>query len=125
MFFSSSILINSLGMLLVFNGFEEIVEVIFDYYETFVIEEKYGMNTTTKKTFIKDFIISLLLDFGLFGLLFVFVHYVYRWFSYYGFIVIFVVLGLIVGWIQKHPLFLMRLFNQFTPLPEGLSLIHI
>lgn len=119
MFFSSSILISSLGMLLVFNGFEEIVEVIFDYYETFVIEEKYGMNTTTKKTFIKDFIISLLLDFGLFGLLFVFVHYVYRWFSYYGFIVIFVVLGLIVGWIQKHPIFLMRLFNQFTPLPEG------
>ena len=59
------------------------------------------------------------MDFGLFGLLFVFVHYVYRWFSYYGFIVIFVVLGLIVGWIQKHPLFLMRLFNQFTPLPEG------
>ena len=119
MFFSSSILINSLGMLLVFNGFEEIVEVIFDYYETFVIEEKYGMNTTTKKIFIKDFIISLLLDFGLFGLLFVFVHYVYRWFSYYGFIVIFVILGLIVGWIQKHPIFLMRLFNQFTPLPEG------
>lgn len=83
MLFSSSILISSLGMLLVFNGFEEIVEVIFDYYETFVIEEKYGMNTTTKKTFIKDFMVSLLLDFGLFGLLFVFVHYVYRWFYCY------------------------------------------
>lgn len=32
------------------------IDIPFDYYETFVIEERYGMNKTTKKTFWADVI---------------------------------------------------------------------
>ena len=32
------------------------IDIQFDYYETFVIEERYGMNKTTKKTFWADVI---------------------------------------------------------------------
>jgi hypothetical protein len=41
------------GILLVAN---QIVDTPFEYYQTFVIEAKYGFNKTTKKTFVLDIV---------------------------------------------------------------------
>lgn len=55
--------------LAVFTVISKIVSVPFDHYDTFVIEEKYGMNKTTKKTFvldvIKEAVLSLIVSYGL------------------------------------------------------------
>ncbi|MBI34270.1 MAG: peptidase M48 [Flavobacteriales bacterium] len=47
-------------------GANQIIAIPFSYYSTFVIEEKFGFNTTTKKLFIIDTIKGLLLG-GLIG----------------------------------------------------------
>ena len=43
-------------MLLVFEAISCVVSIPFEYYNTFVIEEKYGMNKSTRKTFFTDII---------------------------------------------------------------------
>lgn len=54
---------------LIFVVIDSLIRIPFHYYDTFVIEENYGMNRTTKKTFMQDrmksFLISLLLEYGL------------------------------------------------------------
>ena len=54
---------------LIFVAIDSLIRIPFHYYDTFVIEENYGMNRTTKKTFMQDrmksFLISLLLEYGL------------------------------------------------------------
>lgn len=115
----SSILLNSLSMMIIMVTFEECIESIFNFYDTFVIEEKYHMNTSTYRIFFMDLIKSIVLDILLFAGLFVFVHYFMKWFSYWGMLVLFGVLTVIVRWVQKHPLFILRIFNHFIPLEDG------
>lgn len=117
--FPKNVLLNSLCMMMFVVLFEEIIGMIEDSYRTFVIEEKYHMNTTTLKTFIIDKVKDIVLDIGIFAVLFVCVHYFYLWFSYVGFIVLFVVLIVIVRLIQKHSLAILKIYNQFTPLEDG------
>jgi STE24 endopeptidase len=47
--------------LAIYQLFTMIVSIPFDYYATFVIEEKYGFNKTTKKLFVIDIIKNILL----------------------------------------------------------------
>lgn len=97
-----------------------ILKLPFDIYGTFIIEEKYGFNRTTTKTFILDLIKHLLLT-GLFAgiaiaaLLWFFEHmgsaaWVYCWIAIVAY-------QLILAYIA--PTWIMPLFNQFTPLAEG------
>lgn len=117
--FPKHILLNSLFMMSCMTFFEELFELIENYYHTFVIEEKYGMNTTTLKIFFIDEIKSTLLSIILYSIIFISVHYLYQWFSYVGFFILFLVFGLIMILIQRNPLFLLKIYNQFTPLEEG------
>ena len=91
----------------------------FGYYDTFVIEEKYGLNKSTKKTFaldaVKGIIIEIILSYALLVLIMVL-------FSKFGnmaillgtlaMLAIMVVIMLIV-------IPLMRIYNKFTPLADG------
>ena len=91
----------------------------FEIYDTFVIEEKYGFNKTTPKTFIIDFfknlivsiiigciLISLILWlFGTFG--------EFAWLFTWGAITLFMVLLIFL-----YPAVIMPLFNKFTPLED-------
>ena len=69
MFEGFNIYLQYLFTLAVFTVISMIVSVPFDHYDTFVIEEKYGMNKTTKKTFvldvIKEAVLSLIVSYGL------------------------------------------------------------
>lgn len=97
-----------------------IISKILSYYDTFTIEEKYGFNKTTKKTFfmdlIKGYILRLVFMGGLvvglfalynnFGILF----YVYGWVALVGLI-------LIINMIYVPVL--VPIFNKVTPLEDG------
>ena len=92
----------------------------FSIYKTFVIEERFGFNKTTVKTFILDLIKGLFLGILLggpllAGLLYFFYQagnaaWIYAWMVTTIFI-------LIVQFIA--PIWIMPLFNKFTPLEEG------
>lgn len=92
----------------------------FSIYDTFVIEEKYGFNRTTVKTFITDLIKETILGMiiggtALAGLLWFFETmgpqaWIYCWIAI-------VIYQLVLAYIQ--PTLIMPLFNKFTPLQEG------
>lgn len=114
-----NILLNSILMVMVTYSIEMIIQIPFNYYHVFVIEEKYQMNTMTLRLFIIDLLKDTFMNIGIIVILFLFIHYFSLWFGYMGFIILFIVLVIIYTFIQRYPLLLMRLFNQFTPLDEG------
>jgi STE24 endopeptidase len=97
-----------------------IISVPFSIYSTFVIEEKYGFNKTTPKTFVTDIVKSLLLSLILgsilLGAILMFLESggPYAWIICWGFSAIFI---LSVQYIV--PTWIMPLFNKFEPLEEG------
>lgn len=90
-----------------------------DWAETMKIEEKYGFNRSTAKTFwgdkVKEFIISFLLTAGLASLLMVLHHALGDWLilAFAGALTVFM---LLVAFLFPY---LSRVFNKFTPLEDG------
>ena len=106
-------------MIFIFAVIDQIVSIPFAYYDTFVIEEKYGMNRTTKKTFlldrIKSFIVSAILTSLLISVIIFF-------FTRFGIKAVVWTAGAVMVFSLVANLLLMpfmRLFNTFTPLEEG------
>lgn len=101
-------------------GLKFLISIPFSIYSTFVIEEKFGFNKTTPKTFaadiIKSVLLALILGALLLSLILWFFEYAgkYAWFWCWaastGFL--FIVQYIVPTWI-------MPLFNKFTPLEEG------
>ena len=97
----------------------DIISLPFDYYDTFVIEEKYGLNTSTKKTFfidaIKEFIIGMVLSYGLLLLIML----LYNRFGNVGIIWICLAIVAISLLISVFAMKFLSIFNKFTPLEDG------
>lgn len=120
LFEGRNILIQYLAVIVILEIISTLIKLPFSIYSTFVIEEKYGMNRTTKKTYIldtiKSFILSLILTFLLISLIIYF-------FSRYG---IRGVIGTSIAVITLTLIIsaliipLLRLFNKFTPLEDGI-----
>lgn len=91
----------------------------FEYYDTMVIEQRYGFNRTKKTTFwidrIKEFVISLLVMTGI-GALLMWTHRLLGDWLILAFAVIMTLFALAVAFL--YPL-LSRVFNRFTPLEDG------
>jgi len=92
----------------------------FSIYSTFIIEEKYGFNRTTIKTFITDLIKVIILSVVIGGPLLALVLWFFEtcgplaWlYCWVGVVLISVLLQLLA------PVLIMPLFNKFTPLEEG------
>ncbi len=106
-----------IGILVFVNS---ILSLPFGIYSTFVIEEKFGFNKTTPKTFILDLLKSTLLGFIIGGGILTLVLYIfetgseYTW--VYGWAAV-IIIGLIIQFIA--PTWIMPLFNKFTLLEEG------
>ncbi|MBQ7600527.1 MAG: M48 family metallopeptidase [Clostridia bacterium] len=91
----------------------------FEYYDTMIIEAKYGFNKTSKKTFfsdqIKNFIISVILTWGIATILMLIHRALGDWL-----ILVFagamVLIGLAISFL--YPVF-SKIFNKFKPLEEG------
>ena len=107
------------AVLLLSEAVSTVVSLPFSWYETMVIEEKYGFNRTGKKTFWLDQAKGLVISVGLLtgvGCLLMFLH---RWLGD----------GLILAFAGAMTLFTLffsflypffsRIFNRFTPLEDG------
>lgn len=101
-------------------GGKFIISLPFSIYSTFVIEEKFGFNKTTPKTFIldllKSLILSLALGIPLLSAIFWFLESTgpWAWVICWGVTTVF-----ILGVQYIVPTWIMPLFNTFTPLEDG------
>lgn len=91
----------------------------FSYWDTMKIEEKYGFNRSTKKTFwadqAKGFVIQLLILLAV-GSLLLWVHQTLGDWMILAFALAMTAVGLFIAFLYPH---LSKIFNKFTPLEEG------
>jgi len=92
----------------------------FDWYGQFRLEDKFGFNTTTPKTWwldrVKGLALTLVLGYPLLVLILKIVEWTgaWWWLWAWGAMMAFQLLMLVLA-----PVLIMPLFNKFTPLPEG------
>jgi len=106
-----------IGILIILRG---ILALPFSIYATFVIEERFGFNKTTCKTFIKDrvkgLILALIIGGPLIAAILVFFQYAGNnaWWACW-------LLSMAVALVLHYvgPSWIMPLFNRFEPLPPG------
>jgi STE24 endopeptidase len=100
--------------------FTALTSLPFEYYETFVIEEKFGFNKSTRALFFKDAIINLVITLIIGCLALAVVMFFYRlnpqWFWVYAWAVLtFISVG--IGYFYSQ--LIVPLFNKQTPLEDG------
>jgi STE24 endopeptidase len=100
-----------------------ILSLPFDYYKTFVIEEKYGFNKMTLKTFVMDQVKGLFVGAVLGGGLLALINAIYLMFNDRMFLFILlswvVVTIVMVLMILMNTRFFVKLFNKLSPVEEG------
>jgi STE24 endopeptidase len=92
----------------------------FDIYDTFVIEERFGFNRTTLRTFIADRVKGVLLGGVLGGLVIAAVLAFFQWAGPFAWLYTWAgisAFSLLVSFVA--PTWIMPLFNRFKPLEEG------
>ncbi len=117
---SDNYIIQNLLFLLIYFLISYILSIGFDVYKTFSIEERYGFNKTTVKTFISDQIKSILITIivggGLLFILFYFHSNLKEKFIIYSSIIIFTIVILVNLLYTKV---FVRIFNKLEPLEEN------
>ena len=116
------------GILVIFSMMiiSSFLDLPFSIYSTFVIEEKFGFNRTTVKTFLTDMLKGALLG-AILGLPLIWVvlwlmeqagelWWIYTWAVWTGF-------SLFIAW--AYPTWIAPIFNKFSPLEEGDTLNRI
>lgn len=100
-------------------GVSAVTDFFYSYIATMKIEEKYGFNRSTKKTFIKDkirgLIIEMILSLGITTLLWVLYTNIGDWIVLLFAVALFLITLVIIF---LYP-YLSRIGNTFTPLDEG------
>ena len=108
-----------MAAVILLNTAASLLTLPFSWHDTMVIEEKYGFNRTTKKTFILDTVKQLLVQTGLmigFGSALLGLH------QRFGDWLILVFAGVMTAFMLLFAFlypFFSRLFNKFTPLPDS------
>lgn len=117
---TSNIYLQVLFFLGIYYILTQVISLYPEYYSTFVIEEKYGFNKTTKKTFFIDKLKGLLLMFILggsliFGLMNLFEHTgnLFFLFGWIGLSVIILIVNVV------YVPVIIPIFNKLTDLEEG------
>lgn len=98
----------------------EVMGMPFSIYGTFVIEERYGFNRTTWRTFVTDrlkgYLLAAIIGGGLMALIIMIYHAVPQWFWLLGWVA---VSGFSLFFAMFYTTLLVPLFNKLSPLPEG------
>jgi STE24 endopeptidase len=98
----------------------DIITTPFSYYKTFFIEERFGFNKTTKKTFvldkIKGLVMMVLIGGGLMAVVIWFYQFTGDWFWLYTWAII---TGFTVVMNMFYSRLIVPLFNKQKPLEEG------
>ena len=113
------VMVKAMLFFLVVGFVETLISLPIDYIFTFKIEEKYGFNKSTHKTFfidtIKNFVLNNILNIAIFGLMLL----AYNLLGAYFGIIAFLGLALFMIIISTFSTVFSKIFNKFTPLPEG------
>ncbi|MDP2091292.1 MAG: M48 family metallopeptidase [Candidatus Gracilibacteria bacterium] len=118
--FTTSELIRPLYFFGIIVFLQTILSLPFSYYFTFVIEEKFGFNKSTKKLFFIDTIKSILLSMGLGAILLLLITWIYLktgnkfWIYSWGVMTFFSIFMMMF-----YSSIIVPLFNKQTPLQEG------
>jgi STE24 endopeptidase len=97
-----------------------VLKIPFSVYGTFVIEEKFGFNKMSVKTFVSDLLKSWIIGAVIGGIIFAVIIAFFARFGKFAWIYAFsatVVFELAVTFV--YPVVIMPLFNKFTPLEDG------
>ena len=97
-----------------------LISLPFSYYNTFVIEEKFGFNKTTKKTFFIDFLKSSFLTFIIGGVLLFLALFLYDNFNNGFWLWLWLGLSLLMIFLNMfYADLIVPIFNKLTPLEDG------
>ena len=117
--FSNEIII-SLGFFAILGLIITFLGIPFSWYETFVIEEKFGFNKTTKTVFITDTVKSLLISAFFAGVILAAILFIYQnlqeWFWVLAWVLI---AGFSLFMFMFGTSLIIPLFNKLTPVEEG------
>ncbi len=99
--------------------FSGLIGLPFHIYDTFVIEEKFGFNKTTPKTFIGDLLKNVLMGVLIGGIVLAVIFWFFEtvnnaWIWVFSFIILFQLFVMFIA-----PVTIMPLFNKFEPLEDG------
>lgn len=104
----------------IYGSIQFFIGLPFSLYNTFVIEEKYGFNRTTTKTFILDIVkstaVSILIGGALLSAVIAFYHWQPTSFWIYAWI-LFAVFSIFMA--MFYTSWFVPIFNKLTPLPDG------
>ena len=112
-------IVNYILFMLVFSVITTLISIPFSYYQNFVIEEKYGFNKTTVKTFIVDIIKEFLLSTILMIILIAFAMFGFEKFGNMGILILCFGVLIFNLAVAAFSMKILRIFNKFTPLEEG------
>lgn len=105
------------GVIYVIN---DIITLPFTYYDTFVIEERFGFNKSTKKIFWLDQLKSLVLTIVLGGILLSLIVWLYTSLGHYAWLYAWAAITIVSLFITMfYSNLIVPLFNKQTPLEEG------
>lgn len=113
-------IVTALLYFLVLGVFAEVISLPLNLYHTFGLEERYGFNRTSMKTFwvdqVKGWMLGLLLGGAVLAGIFWFFSAMgnYAWAYAWGALAVFQIVLMFLA-----PVVLMPLFNKFDPLPDG------
>ena len=97
-----------------------LIKLPFDIYSIFVIEERFGFNKTTRRTFLLDMLKGFILALLLGGLLLAGILALFRYMGIYAWVycwAAFIIFSLAMQYVA--PTWIMPLFNKYTPMAEG------
>jgi len=118
--FSMNLVAISLIFFLVIGLASDLINIPFSWYDTFIIEKKYGFNTMTVRTFITDHIkswfIALLVGIPVLGLITWFYYKTGPFFWLYAWALI-TIFSVFMNYFYSE--LIVPLFNKQTPLEEG------
>ena len=117
---TNNIFDKELFMIIIFYLTITLINLPINCYKTFVLEERFGFNKTSKKLFIRDFIVSTILSLFIVILLFKSFEYLYHmstdfWWFYVWLLFIFV--NLLTAYI--FPTLIAPIFNKFKKLDDN------
>ena len=110
---------NALLLMAVWMAIAALLDLPFSYCNQMKIEEKYGFNRSTKKTFFLDALKNFLISTGLFCGLIAVAIACHRAFGSAFFLVVYAALAVFMLAVNTFSLAFMKIFNKFEPLPEG------
>ncbi len=117
---NNSIFIHSATFFLFFYIINMIISVPISYYSTFVIEERFGFNKTTLKTFFIDLVKGTLMSLIIGGILLGAALFIYNYFSEGFWIWLWLGLSLFIIFMSMfYTTLIVPIFNKLSPLENG------